>query len=607
MLFDEKLDLILTALGIKNIDLANKVGVDPSLISRIRAGKRKKPSKQQFLVALSGAIAELSSPEINTETLPYELSERISASSIKRSDFEKLLLMWFVEEEESATKPEPGTSSSRVFGEKLSALLEIADVTNAQIARALNVDLSLVSLYRSGTRFPAARSATIESISSFFARQNLNETQEKILRETIGYEGDAKDSEALQVAIMTWLSIESKDVLSSESDSVESFLERVDSFGEFAAGRTVIPLEIIEQSALDGNEPAVLFGFEGIQKAAVSYLVHVARQDSPQTLHHFSDQSTEWMLGNPEYAKVWASLMVHVLSRGHKLRIIHTVNRDSTELFSAMENWIPLYMIGEITPYYFRSGSSGRFRTSHFLAEDLALISGYCAPEMESRAVYRYDTDPHIVACAKEQFDGLLSQCSELMKVYKGRTDEESYRIHLNAFWGRRGNVVSLLPRLSLATIPQDLFRAILDRLGIDSESVSLLLETQAEQARVLKRMLESSELEELCVLESMDSVQGGEVYLDIPPNLLDEPVAYSCEEYQAHVRHIEQLEAENPGYRFIPLEQSPFRNIRIFCKENGRSIVEKLSVPSMAFSFNNPHMCRGISHFLHKLKEDAR
>lgn len=599
MRFDEKLDLVLKTLEIKNTDLAHHVGIDASLVSRLRKGKRKKPSDIKRIKDLSSAIAELGTKKISSSKLPLELTRKLKGASSDGKGFEEALFVWF-EEDSSAQKPSTSSLTLRLFGEKLSALLGITDATNVQIARALNVDSSLISLYRNGVRFPADQNTTLSAISAFFARQNLNNQQREALLNVIEYDSDSLDEESLQNAIFVWLSMASGTPPSSEG--VESFLERVDNFGDFAAGRTVIPLEEIMKLAPAGNKPAILFDHKGIQQAAITYLAHVATQKQTRTLHHFSDQSTDWMLGNSEYAKIWASLMVHVLSRGNTLRIIHTVNRDSSILFSAMENWIPLYMIGEIVPYYFRTGTSGRFHSSHFLAEDLALISGYCAPNRENRAVYRYDTDPQILLRAKEQFEGLLAQCGELMSIYKGKKDAKSYEIHLNAFWGHKGNATSLIPRLSLATIPKDLLQSKLEKQQLDTKTVHTILDNQAKQERAFRTQLNNGNLTELYMLESADSVQGGNVYYDIASELTAEPIAYTAEEYEIHLEHIYRLEKESSGYQLFTLEHSPFRNIKIHSKENGRTIVEKLSEPVVAFSFNNPHMCRGISHFLHEL-----
>lgn len=601
MNFGQKLDLVLTSLQIKNIDLAEKVGVDASLISKLRTGKRNKPSKKDAIKALCAAIVEISSRSHEPNSLASQLQDVLPKSSSSAKTFEEALYNWF-EEDATSFKQNVTPSTLRVFGEKFSALLDITAVTNAQIARALNVDSSLISLYKNGIRLPASQSSTVENISSFFARQQLTQQQRKALLDTIGCNEEDPSQQVLQQQIGVWLSLVSKS--NGETESVGSFLEQVDNFGSFAAGKTVMPLESIKEFAGDGAKPAVFFGHKGLQQAAITYLTHVATQATPHTLHHFSDQSTEWMLGDPEFAHVWASLMVHTLAKGNQLRIIHTVNRDSSELFSAMENWIPLYMIGEIEPFYFRSGTPGRLRTSHFLAEGLALISGYAAPGKEDQAVYRYDTDPRITASAKEQFEALLSECGELMKIYKGERDIESYRIHLNAFWAREGDATALLPRLSFATFPRQLLQTKLEQAQLGVATTARILDSHLKQEQALHSQLAEGGLEELCVVESDSSVAEGKVFLDIPPRLIDEPLSYSPEEYSAHLDTIHALETRHQQYRFYPLQESPFYNIKIYCKTAGRSIVEKLSEPTVAFSFDNPHMCRGIAHFLDKLKE---
>ncbi|MDL2254391.1 hypothetical protein LJC49_10065 [Ruminococcaceae bacterium OttesenSCG-928-I18] len=604
MLFCEKLNLIMEILFVKNIDLARKMGIDASLVSKYRTGKRGKPTRYQQMINFCEAIASFWPMEMDEAQLPTELRQVLPYPIKTSEDFSRALFLWLGEGEILPPDKKVLPSALKVFGEKFSALLDVAGITNVQLARALNVDSSLISLYRGGVRLPSARGGTVAQISAWLAQQMQGAKQRDAVIALIGEKGGPTCSEQLEKAVAAWLSAIPEGY--ADVPGVESFLEKVDSFGSFALGRQVIPLEQIAPSAGNGTQPEVFFGNRGIQQAAIRYLYHVATQQQPTTLHHFSDQSTEWMLADPQYAAVWASLMVHILTSGNVFRIIHTVNRDTSELFTALENWIPLYMVGEIVPFYFRTGDTGRVRVSHFVAEELAQISGYCAAGAENQSVYRYDTDPEIVARGKAQFEALLPLCGRLMKIYKGKKDTESFDIHMNAFWSQPGDATALLPRLSLATMPEGLLDDMLHRAGVDTVRAEQIRQSRHIQEQRLHRHLGQGRLVELCVQEPADAIEGEKIVPDISPYELSVPLAYTPEEYNRHMAHIHLLEKEKPNYRFSSLPMSPFHNIKLFYKQNGEAVVYKLNSPMAAFVFANQHMCRGIEHFLLEMKKRA-
>jgi DNA-binding transcriptional regulator YiaG len=57
------------------------------------------------------------------------------------------------------------------FNDRISLLMAVLRVSNSALARALSVDASLVSRWRTGARMPAKNSAHIKAIAAYFAGQ----------------------------------------------------------------------------------------------------------------------------------------------------------------------------------------------------------------------------------------------------------------------------------------------------------------------------------------------------------------------------------------------------------------------------------------------------
>lgn len=52
---------------------------------------------------------------------------------------------------------------------------------------------------------------------------------------------------------------------------------------------------------------------------------------------------------------VWDS---YVFKKGHHLNIIHNVDRPFNEMMLGLESWIPIYMTGQISPYYLKDSKT---------------------------------------------------------------------------------------------------------------------------------------------------------------------------------------------------------------------------------------------------------
>ena len=59
----------------------------------------------------------------------------------------------------------------------------------------------------------------------------------------------------------------------------------------------------------------------------------------------------------PEFPKKWMYGMALMLKKGLHLNQIHNLDRSFDEMMLGLESWIPMYMTGQISPYYFKTVS----------------------------------------------------------------------------------------------------------------------------------------------------------------------------------------------------------------------------------------------------------
>ena len=62
----------------------------------------------------------------------------------------------------------------------------------------------------------------------------------------------------------------------------------------------------------------------------------------------------EKLVQDKEWAKKYMFGIAMILKKGLHINMIHTLNRPFKEILLGLENWIPLYMTGQVSAYYLR-------------------------------------------------------------------------------------------------------------------------------------------------------------------------------------------------------------------------------------------------------------
>ena len=200
----------------------------------------------------------------------------------------------------------------------------------------------------------------------------------------------------------------------------------------------------------------------------------LSKSMAPVTM--YSDMPLSEMAKDPEFPKKWMFGMAMMLKKGLHLNQIHNIDRPFDEMMLGLESWIPMYMTGQISPYYFKNAQNNIFL--HFLK-----VSGAAALSGEAIAGYHADGKYYLTKSKREveyyqkRADEMLSNAYPLMDIYRSEREND-----LNAFLSddtrRSGKRRSILSTLPLYTMSEKLLNRILSRHGTD-----------AEQAEKIKKM----------------------------------------------------------------------------------------------------------------------
>lgn len=103
----------------------------------------------------------------------------------------------------------------------------------------------------------------------------------------------------------------------------------------------------------------------------------------------------------------------NVFKKGHHLNIIHNLDRPFKEMMLGLESWIPIYMTGQISPYYLKDCKNNLYNHLNYVSGAVAL-TGECIKGHHDKGMYYLTTNKNEIKYYKEK-----STISNLKKLAK--------------------------------------------------------------------------------------------------------------------------------------------------------------------------------------------
>ena len=116
-------------------------------------------------------------------------------------------------------------------------------------------------------------------------------------------------------------------------------------------------------------------------------------------------------------------------TQGDEVKIIHNIERMLPEMIDGIRSWIPLYMTGNITPYYSLKERGERFAHTLFLAPGKESITACHAKGNEANGLYNYCTVPSSLAYYEKSFEVLINNSEPLAKIITENSNNPSIKL----------------------------------------------------------------------------------------------------------------------------------------------------------------------------------
>ena len=322
------------------------------------------------------------------------------------------------------------------IGEKLDFLMKLTDTSNVTLARALNFESSHISRIRAGQRGLPKQRSFLEPASEFFARKIKEPFQIRGAEDVICPGRAWPKRPASQAALIArWLS--SEDVerpffsdAGEKKRSQSKQPEPVSSTGVF----------VHEGPKRSAN--VFYYGNEGRRQAVERFLEEISNAPEGQTMLLYSDESMDWLMEDPAFTRNWMQMMMQLLKNGTHIVMIHSISRSLGEMMDALKDWMPLYMAGDIEPWFCPKLRDEIFRQTRFVAPGIGAVVGSCLGNRpdHSSSIYVVDTD--MVNNLEDEFRSFLEYCKPLMRIYRA-DNRDTLQEDLARFEAMKGDMTA--------------------------------------------------------------------------------------------------------------------------------------------------------------------
>lgn len=577
MNFQECLNNYIIQIRCNGKELARNSEISETVISRYRKGERTPYADSEYLKKLSDGIIK-------------------TAVEKGIRDFKADKVLQTLRESLEDNRDEPAFNS-----QKLDILLRELDINISRIAAFLHYDPSYLSKIRTGKRNPAHHQQFIEKICEYVASNYKDEQDRKKVAYFIQCnEDELADSSSYRRKLREWLNSSMPDGV----DYVSAFLRKVDSFNLDDYIRA-IHFDSFKVPKVPFQLPVSrhYYGLKEMREGELDFLKHTVLSKSMKALYICSDMPVEDMAADKDFAKKYMFGLAMVLKKGLHIHIIHDVERPMKDMMLGLENWVPLYMTGQISPYYLKGVQNRVYSHLHYCSGQVAM-TGDCISGHHDLAHYYLTSRKEEVSISQKNMEFLLKKAHPLMDIYREERKKELYAALIeNA--GKEGRRRRVLAVPDLGVLPEKLLEDILERNHVVLNEKTVILESYKRSATCLETILKHSVVEDEVSVLSEAEYEKYPLVLPLAECFLEKDIRLTYEEYHACIGAAENYAKANENYQFNLTKIKGFHNIQITCFEGKWCMISKNRAPAIHFVIHHPKLRYALENMVLPIRDD--
>lgn len=480
-------------------------------------------------------------------------------------------------------------------------LVAAMGINLTRLCQYTNYDPSTIFRIRNGSRRPADSRQFAGAVASFVAREVVSPRELEALAELLACPAeDIADVSFRYTRLCSWLMQEQP--ARSEGD-ITDFLSKLDEF-DLNEYIKAIHFDELKVPSMPFQLPTAryYYGLGEMMDSELDFLKATVLSRSMEPVTMYSDMPMGEMAKDPEFPKKWMFGMAMMLKKGLHLNQIHNLDRSFEDMMLGLESWIPMYMTGQISPYYLKNTPGGPFL--HLLkVSGAAALSGEAIAGRHAEGRYYLTKNKRELDHYAMRARALLDNAYPLMDIY--RSDRESERnTFLLADTRKPGHRRSILSTLPLYTASEDLLERILARNGIDAEQKQRIKRYAAAQRQRIMAILAEGTVEDESPAFTPEEFREKPPVLELSGVFCEADIPYSQEEYTAHLNDTKAFAAQNPNYSWEMSGSQAFCNLQILIHQGRWVMVSKGKAPAIHFVIRHPKLRYAIESFIPPITE---
>lgn len=575
MNFKEVLNEYLKELNCSSKKLSNESGLSESVISRYRSGERTPVKNSEQLNKLTKALFNIAKDSGKNK---YTLDKIVSDfnSTLASDDFDYT-----------------------TFSNNLNTLITSLNINTHEMSKYIVFDASHISRIRYGKAKPSNPVEFSNKICSYILNRYKNPDDINNLMMIIGCKKSDLSNEKIYSTLFNWLTSEIVPIKNQISD----FLHHLDSFN-LDDYIKVIKFDELKVPSIPFYKAKTkhYYGIEEMKQGELNFFKGTVLSKSKEDIFMCSDMPMEDMAKDIDFGKKWMFAIAMCLKKGHHLNIIHNLDRPFNEMMLGLESWIPIYMTGQISPYYLSNLKNNIYNHLNYVSAAAAL-SGECINGFHNKGMYYLTTNKNEIEYYKEKSDLLLKKAKPLMEIYRESNIKE-YHLFLKKDENIEYDRTRYISSLPLFTISDELLIKILKRNKLTKEEINKIIKYKNNEFKYMNSILKKNK-----VFDYIYVIKEDEFISDTPSLLLnnlfiDKTINYTYKEYIEHLKLTNEYAKNNKNYNILTEKDKTFKNITITILKNNHVIISKNSNPTIHFVIRHPKLVAAIESFNPLVKE---
>ncbi len=572
MAFKDKLNDYLNIINCSSKELSIKSGISESLISRYRSGKRIPRENSIQLKKISTAIEDI----------------------IKEKNISKFMEVNIYNELVKVIKEDDPFDYDN-FSKKFNTLITTLKVNINDMAKYIVFDASHISRIRYGKTKPSDPVNFCTKVTNYImVKYNNNENIDKVYcLLNINDESTISDNDLFNL-IFNFLT-NNNGICNNDNGYISDFLNNLDNFNLNDYIKSIHFDELkIPNIPFYKTKSKNYYGIEEMKNGELDFFKATVLNKNNHDIFMYSNMPMEDMAKDTDFGKKWMFAIALCLKKGLHLNIIHNLDRPFNEMMLGLESWIPIYMTGQISPYYFKDNKNNIYEHLTYVS-GVAALDGECIKGFHNDGKYHLTNNSREVAYYQKKADLLLKKANSLMDIYT-KDNYNDYNIFLNEDSKILGNRKRYLSSLPLFTMSDNLLIKILKRNNIDNNDIDSIINYKHNEENNINNILNKNTINDYIFVYDNKNID--KINLSLENTFYDKSISYNYDEYLEHLKCTEDFAKNNNNYNIIYQDKNTFNNISITIITNKYVILSKNNNPNIHFVIRHPKLVTAIEEF---------